>query len=382
MTNDGSLNLYDLAPAKLESTLGEIVSPPFRVRQIADWLHLRGVDSFDAMSNLPKDVRTQLAGKFTLAMPEVVERTTPAADGSQKYLLMLRDGQRIESVYMPMRDRTSLCLSSQAGCAVGCTFCVTGFFGAGRDLTPAEMLGQFFVAQREHAVPMEMMNVVFMGMGEPLLNLDNVVTTLDVLYRSVAPKRITVSTSGIIPGLEELARLDRRPNLAISINAPDRKRREEIMPITMKYPLEDLMATLRRFPLEKGRDMTIEYVLLAGYNDSPADARALAKLIRGLHAKVNAIPFNEDANLPSWMKRPAEGAIDRFADALVDAGARVTVRRSKGREIAAACGQLRGKSEARSRASRQRERSDRRVDRAGGVQPARVKRDRVDHERR
>ena len=382
MTNDDRLNLYDLAPAKLESTLGEIVSPPFRVKQIADWLHLRGVDSFDAMSNLPKDVRTRLAEKFTLAMPEVVQRSTPAADGSQKYLLTLRDGQRIESVYMPMRDRTSICLSSQAGCAVGCTFCVTGFFGAGRDLTPAEMLGQFFVAQREHAVPMEMMNVVFMGMGEPLLNLDNVVTTLDVLYRSVAPKRITVSTSGIIPGLEDLARLDRRPNLAISINAPDRKRREEIMPITKKYPLEDLMATLRRFPLEKGRDMTIEYVLLAGYNDWPADARALAKLIRGLHAKVNAIPFNEDANLPSWMKRPAEGAIDRFADALVDAGARVTVRRSKGREIAAACGQLRGKSEARSRASRERERSDRRVDRAGGVQPARVNRDRIDHERR
>ena len=382
MTSDDRLNLYDLAPAKLESTLGEIVSPPFRVKQIEDWLHLRGVDSFDAMSNLPKDVRTQLAEKFTLAMPEVVERTTPAADGSQKYLLTLRDGQRIESVYMPMRDRTSICLSSQAGCAVGCTFCVTGFFGAGRDLTPAEMLGQFFVAQREHAVPMEMMNVVFMGMGEPLLNLDNVVTTLDVLYRSVAPKRITVSTSGIIPGLEDLARLDRRPNLAVSINAPDRKRREEIMPITMKYPLADLMATLRRFPLEKGRDMTIEYVLLAGYNDSPADARALAKLIRGLHAKVNAIPFNEDANLPSWMKRPAEGAIDRFADALVDAGARVTVRRSRGREIAAACGQLRGKTEARSRASRERERSDRRVDRAGGIQPARVKRDRIDHERR
>jgi len=382
VTSDDRLNLYDLAPAKLESTLGEIVSPPFRVKQIEDWLHLRGVDSFDAMSNLPKDVRTQLAEKFTLAMPEVVERTTPAADGSQKYLLTLRDGQRIESVYMPMRDRTSICLSSQAGCAVGCTFCVTGFFGAGRDLTPAEMLGQFFVAQREHAVPMEMMNVVFMGMGEPLLNLDNVVTTLDVLYRSVAPKRITVSTSGIIPGLEDLARLDRRPNLAVSINAPDRKRREEIMPITMKYPLKDLMAALRRFPLEKGRDMTIEYVLLAGYNDSPADARALAKLIRGLHAKVNAIPFNEDANLPSWMKRPAEGAIDRFADALVDAGARVTVRRSKGREIAAACGQLRGKTEARSRASRERERSDRSVDRAGGIQPARVKRDRVDHERR
>ena len=223
MTNDDRLNLYDLAPAKLESTLGEIVSPPFRVRQIADWLHLRGVDSFDAMTNLPKETRAQLAEKFTLAMPQVVDRTTPAADGSQKYLFTLRDGQRIESVYMPMRERTSICLSSQAGCAVGCTFCVTGFFGAGRNLTPAEMLGQFFVVQHEHAVPMEMMNVVFMGMGEPLLNLDNLVTTLDVLYRNIAPKRITVSTSGIIPGLEDLGKLERRPNLAISINAPDQQ---------------------------------------------------------------------------------------------------------------------------------------------------------------
>ena len=375
MTNELRPNLYDFAPARLEQVLGEIVSPAFRVRQVADWLHLHGVESFDAMSNIPKEVRTSLAERFVLEMPQVVERTKPAADGSQKYLLTLGDGNRIESVYMPMRDRTSVCLSSQAGCAVGCTFCVTGFFGAGRNLTPSEMLGQFFILQREHFRPrasglgprngveglrpeargprpqnsMEQMNVVFMGMGEPLLNFDNLVATLDVLYRNIAPKRITVSTSGIIPGLEDLARLDRRPNLAISINAPDLERREEIMPITKKYPLVELMETLRRFPLEKGREMTIEYVLLAGYNDSPVDARALARLIRGLHAKVNAIPFNEDANLPSWMKRPTEAAIDRFADALVRAGARVTVRRSKGRDIAAACGQLRGKTEARRR---------------------------------
>jgi 23S rRNA (adenine2503-C2)-methyltransferase len=261
---------------------------------------------------------------------------------------------------------------------------VTGFFGAGRNLMPSEMLGQFFVVQHEKQIPMEQMNVVFMGMGEPLLNFENLVTTLDVLYRNIAPKRITVSTSGIIPGLEDLARLDRRPNLAISINAPDRERREEIMPITKKYPLDELMETLRRFPLEKGREMTIEYVLLAGYNDSPEDARALARLIRGLHAKVNAIPFNEDANLPSWMKRPTEAAIDRFADALVRAGARVTVRRSKGRDIAAACGQLRGKTEAKSRATRLRERevANGRVDRPARVQSTRVQRDRVDDERR
>ncbi|HVG25876.1 MAG TPA: radical SAM protein, partial [Thermoanaerobaculia bacterium] len=210
---------------------------------------------------------------------------------------------------------------------------------------------QFFVIQREKQVPPEQMNVVFMGMGEPLLNYDNLITTLEILYRNLAPRRVTVSTSGIIPGIEELAKLERRPNLAISVNAPDRKRREEIMPITSKYPLEQLMDALRRFPLEKGRDMTIEYVLLAGYNDSPRDATALAKLIRGIPAKVNAIPFNEDANLPNWMKRPTDAAIDRFVDTLVSQRVRVTVRRSKGRDIAAACGQLRGKEIAKSRAT-------------------------------
>ncbi|HEX9983674.1 MAG TPA: 23S rRNA (adenine(2503)-C(2))-methyltransferase RlmN, partial [Thermoanaerobaculia bacterium] len=248
-------------------------------------------------------------------------------------------------------DRTSVCLSSQAGCAVGCTFCVTGFFGAGRNLTPAEILGQFFVIQHEKQVPFEQMNVVFMGMGEPLLNFEHLVASLDVLYRNMSPRRITVSTSGITPVIDELAKLERRPNLAISINAPDRKRREEIMPITKKYPLEELMVALRRFPLEKGRDVTIEYVLLAGYNDSVQDAVALAKLIRGVHAKVNAIPFNEDPNLPPWMKRPSDREIDRFVDTLVRNGVRVTVRRSKGRDIAAACGQLRGKDVAKSRAT-------------------------------
>ena len=351
MTTNERINLHDLAPAQLSATVGEVVSPPFRAKQIEEWLHLRGASSFEAMTNIPKELRAQLAERFTASFPEVIERTTPAADGSQKYLFVLGDGNRIESVYMPMGDRTSICLSSQAGCAVGCTFCVTGFFGAGRNLTPSEMTGQLFTIAHEHAVPLERMNVVFMGMGEPLLNLEHVVTTLDVFYRSIAPKRITVSTSGIIPGIDALAKLPRRPNLAVSINAPDQKRREEIMPITKKYPLEDLIASLKRYPSEKGREITIEYVLLAGYNDSHSDALALAKLIHGLRAKVNAIPFNEDPNLPAWMKRPKEGSIDRFVDTLVRNGVAVTVRRSKGREIAAACGQLRGKSVAKSRAT-------------------------------
>src|SRR5437763_4590946 len=228
-------------------------------------MYVRGVDAFDAMTNIPKDLRSALAEHYTISFPDVVERTTPAADGSQMYLFTLRDQQRIESVYMPIGDRTSVCLSSQAGCAVGCTFCVTGFFGAGRNLMPSEMLGQFFTIAHEHAVPLDHMNVVFMGMGEPLLNFENVVTTLDVLYRSIAPKRITVSTSGIIPGIQQLAELPRRPNLAVSINAPDRERREEIMPITAKYPLDALIATLRRFPLEQGRELTIQALLIAGY---------------------------------------------------------------------------------------------------------------------
>jgi len=349
-------NLYDLAPGALEAELREVVSPPFRAKQIEEWLYVRGAASFDAMTNIPKETRALLADRYAIEFPRIVEVTPPAPDGSRKYLFELADKQRIESVYMPLpkstADRTSVCLSSQAGCAVGCTFCVTGFFGAGRNLTPSEMLGQFFTIAHEHAVPLDHMNVVFMGMGEPLLNFENVVTTLDVLYRSIAPKRITVSTSGIIPGIDQLAELPRRPNLAVSINAPDRQRREEIMPITAKYPLDELIAALRRFPLEKGRDITIEYVLIAGYNDAPRDAVLLAKLIRGLHAKVNAIPLNEDANLPSWMKRPADAAIDRFVDTLVQHDVHVTVRRSKGRDIAAACGQLRGKSEPRSRATR------------------------------
>lgn len=337
-------------------------------------MHGRGVDAFEAMSNIPRDLRAALAEKFTLAFPNVVERTPPASDGSQKYLFVLGDGNRIEAVYMPMGDRTSVCLSSQAGCAVGCTFCVTGFFGAGRNLTPSEMLGQFYTVQREHAVPFESMNVVFMGMGEPLLNFDFLVTTLEVLYTNIAPKRITVSTSGIIPGVEALAKLDRRPNLAVSINAPDRKRREEIMPITKKYPLDELMAALHRYPTEKGREITIEYVLLADYNDSKRDAIALARLIRGLRAKVNAIPFNEDPNLPRWMTRPGDDAIDAFAETLVEHGAHVTVRRSKGREIAAACGQLRGKTE--------RKRPQRGVDSAARIEPAEIERDLMNGERR
>ena len=340
-------SLYDVAPEQLEEQLRDFVSPSFRIRQISEWLFDKGVGSFDEMTNLPLALRAELEERFELTLPEVVRKSDPSPDGSQKYLFRLRDGSLIESVYMPMGARTTFCLSSQAGCAVGCTFCVTGFYGAGRNLMPGEILGQVFVLKHDNNVAWEQLNLVFMGMGEPLLNLDNVVAALDVLYRHIAPRRITLSTSGIVPGIEELAALDQRPNLAISVNAPDQKRREEVMPITRKYPLDELIEALRRFPVEKGRELTAEYVLLAGYNDSVADAHQLARLLRGLDVKINAIPFNPDPNLPDWMKRPTDQQIDRFVSTLVNDRMRVTVRRSKGDTIAAACGQLRGQTEKR-----------------------------------
>jgi 23S rRNA (adenine2503-C2)-methyltransferase len=343
-------NLYDLSPTVAEAAIGSLVTPNYRVRQIQEWMYAHGVDSFEPMTNLPRGMRSSLADRFSLEFPAVEKTTSPAADRSIKYLFRLADGSLIEAVYMPMGSRTTLCLSSQAGCAVGCTFCVTGFFGAGRNLTPSEMIGQLHRVRVDQGLSTETMNVVFMGMGEPLLNMEYLTTTLEIMVQAISPRRITVSTSGILPGIEELASLEWRPNLAVSINAPDQKRREEIMPITKAHPLDELMRVLRSFPLEKGREITAEYVLLEGFNDSPADARALAKLLSGGRFKVNAIPFNPDKNLPAWMKRPSDVAIDRFAGELASRGVAVTVRRSKGDTIAAACGQLRGRTERRRRA--------------------------------
>ena len=340
-------NLYDLSPEAAAAALAPFVRPSFRIRQVQEWIYAQGVDSFDSMSNLSKQLRSDLAERFSLAFPIASERTEPAPDGSIKYLFTLEDGALIEAVYMPMGSRTTLCLSSQAGCAVGCTFCVTGFFGAGRNLTPAEIVGQMHRVRLDQGIPTEALNVVFMGMGEPLLNFEHVVTSLEIMEQAISPRRVTLSTAGIIPGIDDLAKLERRPNLAVSINAPDRERREEIMPITKKYPLDELLDLLKSFPLEHGREITIEYVLLAGWNDSQRDASMLAGLLRGGRFKVNAIPFNPDPSLPDWMKRPTDAAIDRFAAALNRAGVPVTVRRSKGHEIAAACGQLRGRTERR-----------------------------------
>jgi len=343
VTNDGT-NLYDLAQPRLERALATIVSPPFRIKQIEEWMYVHGVDAFDAMTNLPKELRAALAEHYTLAFPRVVERTTPAADGSQKYLFSLADGNRIEAVYMPMGDRTSVCLSSQAGCAVGCTFCVTGFFGAGRNLTPGEMLGQFFTIQHEHAVPMELMNVVFMGMGEPLLNWDAVDPTLTILNQpdgfGIGARHITVSTVGIIPAMQHLAARPEQFRLAISLHSPNSVSRLAIMPIEKRYKLADVLRAAKAFK----RRITFEYVLIDGVNDRDEDVAELAKLARDSAALVNLLPLHPGGGDPALKPSPRRRQ-HGFVEKLKRKGVEAVLRRSRGLDIDAACGQLRVASE-------------------------------------
>ncbi len=326
---------------ELEALLGDELAPPYRVRQVAHWVLVRHARTFEEMTDLPRELRRRLAGRFALADPEVVARVT-APDGTVKYLFRLADGATVEAVSIPDGRKATLCLSSQTGCALGCAFCVTGALGAGRDLSAAEIVGQYRAMARELDPATERVNVVFMGMGEPLLNTAALGPALETLYETVSPRRITVSTAGVLPGIRWLAGLPRRPKLAVSLNAPDQLRRERLMPLSRAYPLDELVAALRSFPLERGRRVTFEYVLIAGVNDAPRDARAVARLIRGIPAKVNLIPLNEDpAHLPGLAAPPPE-RVDRFAVTLRDAGLTVTVRWSRGREVAAACGQLKG----------------------------------------
>jgi 23S rRNA (adenine2503-C2)-methyltransferase len=338
-------NLVGLTSADIAAVLEPLVDRGFRGRQVARWIIERNAAGFDEMSDLPKDLRLRLGRSVAISDPVVISEVE-SADGSHKYLFRLRDGASVEGVAMRDGRKVTFCISSQSGCAVGCTFCVTGALGAGRNLEPAEILGQYRVMLRQAGGAIERVNIVFMGMGEPLLNTKNLGTALDVLTERVSPKRITVSTAGVLPGIRWLAAREKRPKLAISLNAPDQERRAHIMPISRRYPLDALLSELRLFPLERGRRITFEYVLINGFNDSTEDARALAKLLRGIPSKVNVIPLNEDAEHFPELHRPPETTVDRFAAVLHDAGQTATVRWSRGGDVAAACGQLRGRSPA------------------------------------
>jgi 23S rRNA (adenine2503-C2)-methyltransferase len=374
-----------LSAASWEALALEWGLPRYRGRQVFDALHRRGARDYSAMRELPGDLRERLAREMPIRLPEIVRREE-AADGSIKYALRLADGALVEAVYMPgdesrsaaneftdardkrgspkSRDqrespkskvqspksteslkRFTVCLSSQTGCAVDCVFCVTGRLGGGRNLTAGEIVGQLDAVLDDAGRSMEGLRVVFMGMGEPFLNPDGVIGALEVLFEILAPRRVTVSTSGITPAFERFAALPKPPNLAVSINAADEETRTAIMPITRSYPLAGVVSAMRAWPLEPRRRILVEYVLIAGVNDSPEAASKLARLLHGLRAKVNVIPLNEDPAYLPGLKRPAEETIDLFAKALADAGLTVTVRRSKGPDVAAACGQLKGRTE-------------------------------------
>ncbi len=344
--NDDRINLVGRTPDEVTALVEPHVDRSYRSRQVAQWIIDRNASGFDEMSNLSMTLRAELGRIFRITDPETLE-LSPSGDGSVKWLLGLSDGASVECVSMPERGKLTMCLSSQTGCAVGCVFCVTGAFGAGRNLRPHEIVGQYRVILRALEEPVDRVNIVFMGMGEPLLNTAHLGAALNCLYERVSPRRITVSTSGILPGIRWLAELPRRPKLAVSLNAPDQERRQELMPIARRYPLAELMAELRRFPLERGRRITFEYVLIRGVNDSENDARSVIRLLHGIPSKVNVIPLNEDAEHFPDLHRPDDDTINRFAVVLRDADLTVTVRWSKGLDIDAACGQLKGRVQKR-----------------------------------
>jgi 23S rRNA (adenine2503-C2)-methyltransferase len=333
-------DLLGLSRAELARALAPLADRPFRAVQVYDALHRRGVTDFAAMTDVPQGLRAALAESFRLAVPEIASRHV-SADGTAKYLFRLPDGATIEAVDIPDRDRRTLCLSSQAGCALACTFCVTGYWGAGRNLSAGEIVGQVAAVRADRGLPAPGLNLVFMGMGEPLLNLANVKEAIDLLAEEISLRRITVSTAGVVPGIAEMARWPRRPNLAVSLHAPDDARRSEVMPLNRQYPLAELLAELDRYPLEKGRKITYEYILIRGWNDAPQDADALARLLAHRRAKVNLIPVNPDPVLGEAMVPPPPEAVEAFAGRLTRRGLVATVRRPRGDDVAAACGQLR-----------------------------------------
>jgi len=334
-------DLAGLERADLEAALEARGHARFRARQIFRWIHRRGVTDVADMTDLPRDLRAMLADAFSLSTPAIVAREK-SADGTEKFLLRLDDGRQIESVFIPDTPAMTFCISTQVGCAMACAFCLTGKMGLVRNLTAGEIVGQVRVLAGALDMRERPFNIVLMGMGEPLHNYDETMKALRILADehgfALAPRRVTLSTVGLLPALERLAREPVMPNLAISLHAPTDAQRGALVPINQKYGVADIIAACRRFPLKKRSRITFEYVLLAGVNDSPDDARKLAKLLAGVKSKVNLIPLNAAAGIP--FERPSDQAVDRFAKILADRGVLVSVRRSRGRDIRAACGQL------------------------------------------
>lgn len=323
---------------ELAASLGE---KPFRGRQLYHQIYRRKNFDWEAMTDLSKAFRRRLGESMTVALP-AVQRRQDARDGTVKFLFRLIDGQFVESVFIPEPRRDTLCISSQVGCAVGCTFCLTAQMGFKRNLTPGEIVGQVLACIDQGVVDGSGFNIVFMGMGEPLYNYKNVMKSFRLLTDNegmdLSHRKITLSTSGVVPVLKRMKEEESLPNLAISLNATTDGVRDEVMPINRKWNLDELLSACREFPADSRRRITFEYVLLAGTTDSDEDAHRLARLLRGIRSKVNLIPYNPNPGLPH--RRPSEERVERFKQILSDAHCSVFVRRTRGDDISAACGQL------------------------------------------
>jgi 23S rRNA (adenine2503-C2)-methyltransferase len=334
-------DLGNLERSELESRLAELGFERFRARQIFGWIYRRGVTSLEAMPNLPRELRATLQARFTLQTPQILSRER-SDDGTEKLLFKLSDGCQIESVFIPDTPGNTFCVSTQVGCAMACAFCLTGKMGLARNLSAGEIVGQVRVLAQALELLDKPFNIVLMGMGEPLHNYDETMKALRMLADeaglALSPRRVTLSTVGLLPALERLAREPIMPNLAISLHAPTDEQRAALVPLNQKYGISDIIDACKRFPLKKRGRITFEYVLLAGVNDRPEDARKLARLLAGVKSKVNLIPLNAAPGIP--FARPSDADIDRFAKTLAERGVTVSVRKSRGRDIRAACGQL------------------------------------------
>lgn len=357
-TQNTKINLLGLSPEKMADFFADLGEKKFRAQQMLKWIHQFGQSDFDAMTNMSKPLRERLAEVAEVKLPEVVYENT-SKDGTRKWVMRVDGGSSIETVYIPEKERGTLCVSSQVGCALDCSFCSTGKQGFNRDLTAAEIIGQVYVAamsfhgageRRERKIT----NVVMMGMGEPLMNFDNVVDAMHLMMDDnaygLSKRRVTLSTSGVLPMLEKLGDVI-DVSLAVSLHAPTDELRNVLVPINKKYPIKDLLASVNRYlgKLPDRRKATIEYTMMDQVNDSPEQARQLAKLLRDTPCKINLIPFNPFPH--SGYERPSNNRVHRFRDILVDAGYVVTIRSTRGDDIDAACGQLVGQVQDRTRRS-------------------------------
>ena len=332
-------SLLGLTKDELLNEIKKLDETSYRVSQLIKWIYQKMVFSFDEMTDLPLILREKLDELYTLSLPKILD-IRYSSDKSYKFLLELEDKEKIEMILMPEGNKTTLCISSQVGCPLGCIFCLTGKMGFRRNLSCKEILAQFILAKMN--TKRRITNIVFMGMGEPLLNYDNVLKAIEIMTCregfGLSLRRITISTAGVVPAINRLGKKNNRIPLAVSLNASDNKTRDYLMPINRKYPLDILIETLRKYPIPPRMRITFEYVLIKDINDSPSDAINLAKLIKGIKCKINLIPFNEMPEIKLF--KPDDKTIYNFQKLLISKNFTTLIRQSRGKDIKGACGQL------------------------------------------